>query len=50
MLSGFKAVIGKFHADGAVYISEEDRGYFTIMGNGGMEYGFGLYVFLRDLL
>ena len=26
-----------------VSFSEEDRGYFTVMGNGGMEYGFGLY-------
>lgn len=27
-----------------VSFSEEDRAYFTIMGNGGMEYGFGMYV------
>ena len=27
-----------------VSFSEEDRAYFTVMGNGGMEYGFGLYL------
>ena len=27
-----------------VSFSEEDQAFFTVMGNGGMEYGFGMYV------
>ena len=27
-----------------IRFSEDDEAFFTIMGNGGMEYGFGMYI------